>query len=57
MYYDELFEKALLEAKEENLAELKAEVADLQKSFESFLNKFFNSTTHKVEQDYHVTAM
>lgn len=57
MYYDELFEKALLQAKEENLADLKAEVADLQRNFENFLNKFFNTTTHNVEQDYHVTAI
>ncbi len=57
MYYDELFEKALKEAKEENLADLKAEVAGLQRNFENFLNKFFNSTTHNLEQDYHVTAM
>lgn len=57
MYYDELFEKALLQAKEENLAELKAEVADLQRNFENFLNKFFNSTTHRAEEDFNVTAM
>lgn len=57
MYYDELFEKALNDAKEENFAELKAEVAGLQKNFEIFLNKFFNSTTHNAEQNYNVTAM
>lgn len=57
MYYDELFEKALLEAKEENLAELKAEVAGLQRNFENFLNKFFNSTTHNAEQNYKMTAL
>mgnify|MGYP003571539589 CR=1 FL=1 len=57
MYYDELFEKALAQAKEENFKDLKEEVADLQRGFEAFLNKFFNSTTHNIENDYHVTAM
>ena len=57
MYYDELFEKALMQAKEENFAELKAEVEELKKNFEVFLNKFFNSTTHDAEQNYNVTAM
>lgn len=57
MYYDELFEKALSQAKEENFADLKAEVAGLQRNFEAFLNKFFASTTHNVENDFHVTAM
>ncbi len=57
MYYDELFEKALREAKEENFADLKAEVADMRRGFENFLNKFFNSTTHNAEQNFNVTAM
>ena len=57
MYYDELFEKALLQAKEENLAELKAEVNELKRNFEIFLNKFFNSTTHDAEHNYNVPAM
>ncbi len=57
MYYDELFEKALLQAKEENFLELKAEVAEMKKNFESFLEKFFNTSTHNVEQNYNVTAM
>ncbi len=57
MYYDELFEKALREAKEENFADLKAEVAEMKRSFENFLNKFFESSTHHAEQDFHVTAM
>jgi len=57
MYYDELFEKALMQAKEENFAELKAELEELKKNFEGFLNKFFNSTTHDAEQNYNVTAM
>ncbi len=57
MYYDELFEKALKDAKQENFAELKAEIAGLQKNFEAFLEKFFNSTTHNAEQNYHLTAM
>lgn len=57
MYYDELFEKAMKDAKEENFAELRAEVSGLKLGFEAFLNKFFNSTTHDAEQNYHVTAM
>lgn len=57
MYYDERFENALKEAKNENFAELKEEVAGLQKHFEAFLNKFFSSSTHNVEQDYNVLAV
>jgi len=57
MYYDESFENALLEAKEESLAELKDEVAGLQRYFENFLNKFFNSTTHNAEQNYNMPAI
>lgn len=57
MYYDELFEKALLQAKEENFAELRAEVNTLKRNFENFLNKFFNSTTHNAEHNYNVPAM
>lgn len=57
MYYDESFEKALSQDKERNFAELRAEVAGLQRNFELFLSKFFASTTHNVENDYHVTAM
>ena len=57
MYYDELFEKALVQAKEENLKDLKDEVAVLQRNFEAFLNKFFNSTTHDAEHNFNVPAM
>lgn len=57
MYYDELFEKALLQAKEENFVELRAEVNTLKRNFESFLNKFFSSTTHNAEHNYNVPAM
>ena len=57
MYYDELFEKALLQAKEENFAELKAEVEEIKKNFELFLNKFFNSSTHNAEHNYNMPAM
>ena len=57
MYYDELFEKALKDAKEENFAELKFEVADMQRNFENFMTKFFNSCTHDAEKNFGVTAM
>lgn len=57
MYYDELFEKALAQAKEENFNDLKDEVADMQRGFEAFLNKFFHSTTHDAEHNYNVPAL
>lgn len=57
MYYDELFEKALLQAKEESFAELRNEVEILKKNFENFLNNFFNSSTHNAEHNYNVPAI
>lgn len=57
MYYDELFEKALKDAKDENLKQLKSEVRTLQDKFESFIAKFFESTTGRAENDYHLTAV
>ena len=57
MYYDELFEKALSQAKEDNFTELKVEVNELKRNFENFLNRFFNSTTHNAEHNYNVPAM
>ena len=57
MYYDELFERALKDAKQENFAELKAEIVGLQRNFEAFLEKFFNSTTHNAEQNFQVPAL
>ena len=40
MYYDELFEKALKDAKDDNLTQLKNEVRTLQDKLELFLTKF-----------------
>lgn len=57
MYYDELFEKALKEAKEDNFTELKAEVRTLKDKLELFLTRFFESTTGRAENDYHLTAV
>lgn len=57
MYYDELFEKALAEAKEENFAEIKRELTVVRDKIDAFLTKFFESTTANIENDYHVTAV
>ena len=57
MYYDELFEKALKGAKEDNFTQLKDEVKTLKDKLEVFLTKFFESTTSRTENDYHLTAV
>ncbi|MBO7673125.1 hypothetical protein J6S88_06945 [bacterium] len=57
MYYDELFEKALKEAKEDNFTQLKDEVKTLRDKLDLFLTKFFESTTGRAENDYHLTAV
>ncbi len=57
MYYDELFEKALAEAKEENFAEIKRELIIVRDKIDAFLTKFFESTTANLENDMHMTAV
>lgn len=57
MYYDELFEKALKEAKEDNFTQLKDEVKTLRDKLDLFLTKFFESTTGRAENEYHLTAV
>ena len=57
MYYDELFEKAVKEAKDENFTQLKDEVKTLREKLDLFLTKFFESTTGRAESDYHLTAV
>ena len=57
MYYDELFEKALKDAKNYNFTQLKDEVKTLKDKLEVFLTKFFESTTSRAENDYHLTAV
>lgn len=57
MYYDELFEKAMKDAKDDNFTQLKDEVKTLRDKLELFLTKFFESTTGRAESDYHLTAV
>ena len=57
MYYDELFEKALKDAKNDNFTQLKDEDKTLKDKLEVFLTKFFESTTSRAENDYHLTAV
>lgn len=54
MYQDEVFESALKDAREENLANLKTEVKTVERVIERLLTQLLECSTSIVERDYHV---
>lgn len=54
MYQDEVFESALKDAREENLANLKTEVKTVERVIERLLTQLLECSTSIAERDYHV---
>jgi len=57
MYQDEIFEKALNEAREENYRELRKEVKTIENLIERMLTQFLESTTAISERDFNVCGI
>lgn len=57
MYYDELFEKALRERREEGYSNLKTEISAMECAIEKFLNNVLECTSSISERDFNVTTL
>lgn len=57
MYHDEIFEKALREAREESYVELKEEINTMEAAIERFLTNILECTVSKAERDFHVSTL
>ena len=54
---DEVFENALKDAREENLAELKTEVKTVERLIERLLTQLLECSTSVAERDFHVCGV
>ena len=57
MYHDEIFERALSEAREENYRELKKEVQSIENLIEKMLTQFLECSTVISERDFNVCGL
>jgi peptidoglycan hydrolase CwlO-like protein len=57
MYNDEIFNKALKDAKEESFNELKDEVKTVERVIERLLTQLLECSTSISERDFHVCAV
>ncbi len=57
MYQDEIFEKALNEAREENYKELQKEVKTIENLIERMLTQFLECSTAISERDFNVCGI
>lgn len=57
MYHDEIFEKALMDVKEESYKALKDEISTMEDKIERFLKNFFECSTFKSERDFNISPV
>ena len=57
MYYDELFERAMRERREEGYSKLKKEISSMEIAIEKFLNNVLECTATISERDFNVTTL